>query len=576
MGSVAELLAAELVRRGVTRVFGLCGGHIQPVWDALARLGVEVVDVRHECSAVYMAQAQADLGGGAGVVLVTAGPGLTNTVTALANAHLARSPVVLVAGRAPRPQTGMGALQDIPQAALVAPVCRRVETVLDRRHLLARVDAVWSAALGEDGPQGPACLELPTDLLEEPATGLEAGLERPRMTARATLHPDPRSVEAAVRLLGEGRRTLVITGRGARDDPRAVEAFLEATGAGHIDTAESRGVVPWDHPAQLTAVRSTAMAEAELVVTLGRRLDFQLGYGSDAVFEAAPAWLRVGRSADELAGNRRGEVTVQADCGPALWAMLEAGLAGGPADSGWRDRLHHASEERIATARARAPGLRTGEGGIHPLTLLAAVEELVDGDTVVVADGGDILSFARSTLRAESWLDPGALGCLGVGVPFAVSAALTLPGRRVIAVVGDGAAGFSVMELDTAVRRGARVLVVVANNAGWNIERRDQIDRFDGNLVGVELPGCRYDLIARALGARGERVEDAADLPAALRRGLENAPAVVDVRVSREPVSPDSRSGMAGVPTLQALGQWDLAERRREHTPPQGGAIPPG
>ncbi|HEX6493623.1 MAG TPA: thiamine pyrophosphate-dependent enzyme, partial [Candidatus Dormibacteraeota bacterium] len=157
------------------------------------------------------------------------------------------------------------------------------------------------------------------------------------------------------------------------------------------------------------------------------------------------------------------------------------------------------------------------------------------------------------------------------GVPFAVSAALTLPGRRVVAITGDGAIGFSAMELDTAVRRGARVLLVVANNAGWNIERHDQIERFGGNLVGVELPGCRYDLLAQALGAHGERVEDAGALPAALRRGLENAPAVVDVWVSREPVSPDSRSGMAAVPTFQALGPWDEAERTL-----QGRPIPSG
>jgi acetolactate synthase-1/2/3 large subunit len=569
--SVAGLLAAELRRRGVRRVFGLCGGHIQPVWDALARLGVEVVDVRHECSAVYMAQAQADLGGGVGIALVTAGPGLTNTLTALANAHLARSPVVVVTGRPPRPQTGMGALQDIPQAALLAPLCRRVETVWDRRHLLARVDAVWSAALGEQGPEGPACIEIPTDVLEEPAEGLEEEHRRPAVSCRPALLPDPGSVAAAVELLRGAGRILVVTGRGARDDPGAVRALLEATGAGHLDTSESRGVVPWDHPAQFTAVRSRAMGEAELVVTVGRRLDFQLGYGSAAVFAAEPRWLRIGRTTDELADNRRGDVTVQADPGAALRAMLEAGLGREPAATGWRDALHRDSEERIAGARRRAPGLTTADGGIHPLRLLAAVDELVDAGTVVVADGGDILSFARSTLRAESWLDPGALGCLGVGVPFAVSAALTLPGRRVIAVVGDGALGFSAMELDTAVRHRARMLVVVANNAGWNIERRDQIERFGGNLVGVELPGCRYDLLARALGAHGERVEDAAALPAALRRGLENAPAVVDVQVSREPVSPDSRSGIAAVPALQALGPWDAAERAL-----QGRAIPSG
>ncbi|HEX6493758.1 MAG TPA: thiamine pyrophosphate-binding protein, partial [Candidatus Dormibacteraeota bacterium] len=466
-GTVAELLAADLHGRGVRRVFGLCGGHVQPVWDALDRLGVEVVDVRHECAAVYMAQAQADLGGGMGVVLATAGPGLTNTVTGLANAHLARSPLVLVTGCPPRPQTGMGALQDIPQAALVAPLCRRVETVLDRRHLLARLDAVWSAALGEDGPQGPACLEVPTDVLEEPAAGLDAPPRRLDAMCAPALLPDPRSIGAALDLLRGGGRVLVVTGRGARDDPGAVRDLLDATGAAHIDTAESRGVVPWDHPSQLTAVRSRAMSEAELVITVGRRLDFQLGYGSPAVFAGRPRWLRVGRTTQEVAGNVRGDVTVQADPGAALRAMLEAGAGERSPDTAWRDALHRESEERIAAARARSAELTPGDGGIHPLRLLAAVDELVDDGTVVVADGGDILSFARSTLRRGGWLDPGALGCLGVGVPFAVSAALTLPERRVIGVIGDGALGFTAMELDTAVRRGARVLVVVANNAGW-------------------------------------------------------------------------------------------------------------
>ncbi|TMD03111.1 MAG: thiamine pyrophosphate-binding protein [Chloroflexi bacterium] len=404
VSTVAELLAADLRSRGVTRVFGLCGGHVQPVWDALDRLGVEVVDVRHECAAVYMAQAQADLGGGVGVVLATAGPGLTNTVTGLASAHLARSPVVLVAGCPPRPQSGMGALQDLPQAALIAPLCRRVETVLDRRHLLARLDAVWSAALGEEGPQGPACIEVPTDLLEEPADGLDAPRARPDAARAPALLPDPGSVRAAVDLLRGGGRVLVVTGRGARDDPGAVRDLLDATGAGHLDTAESRGVVPWDHPSQLTAVRSRAMAEAELVVTVGRRLDFQLGYGSTAVFAAEPRWLRVGRTTEEIAGNRRGDVTVQADAGAALRAMLEAGLGERAPDTAWRDALHRDSEERIAMARSRTPELVTGDGGI-PLD--AALGRLA-------RPGGARLPRRRRALRRVRGAHPaGAAGDRG-------------------------------------------------------------------------------------------------------------------------------------------------------------------
>src|SRR5262249_41907581 len=183
-----------------------------------------------------------------------------------------------------------------------------------------------------------------------------------------------------------------------------------------------------------------------------------------------------------------------------------------------------------------------------------------DDDTVTVADGGDILSFARIALRASTYLDSGPLGCLGVGVPFAIAASLARPENRVIALVGDGSFGFTALEIDTAVRHEARALFVVANNEGWNIERKDQEQRFGGRLVGVELPGCRYDLLAEALGARGRRVEREEDLAEAIRWGLDNVPAVLDVLVTAEAESPDFRNGLAQVPARQALLTWHEAE----------------
>jgi acetolactate synthase-1/2/3 large subunit len=187
---------------------------------------------------------------------------------------------------------------------------------------------------------------------------------------------------------------------------------------------------------------------------------------------------------------------------------------------------------------------------------------LTDG-SVAVADGGDILSFARVGLKPVDYLDCGALGCLGVGVPFAIAAALHRPDQPVIAVIGDGSFGFTALEVDTAVRHGARAVFVVANNEAWNIERHDQVDRFDNNLVGVDLPGCRYDLLARSLGAHGERVEDPGELADALKRALDKAPAVVDVVVSRQAKSPDYLGGLAAVPPRQAVGSWSAAELER-------------
>lgn len=199
-------------------------------------------------------------------------------------------------------------------------------------------------------------------------------------------------------------------------------------------------------------------------------------------------------------------------------------------------------------------------GRMSPNFVVGAVNNLLTEQSVAIADGGDILSFARVGLKPVDYLDCGALGCLGVGVPFATAAALLRPEEPVVAVIGDGSFGFTAVEVDTAVRHGAKAVFVVVNNEAWNIERHDQVERFDNNLVGVDLPGCRYDLLAQGLGAHGERVENAEDLADALKRALDNAPAVVDVVVSREAKSADFLGGLAAVPPRQAVGPWNAAE----------------
>lgn len=562
--TVAGAVADFLVGRGVVRVYGLCGGHVLPIWDEAARLGIQVVDVRNECAAVYMAHAEAELTGRVGVALVTAGPGLTNAVTGIANAAMSRVPVLILSGRVPRPQTGMGGLQDIPQAGVVAPLCRRVEVVWERHHVLPRLDAVLDAALGCDGPPGPAYIDFPTDLLRETLAGSELDGSWFQARPRHRLRPDPASVAAAAELLREARRPLVIAGRGARRCGPDLVRFLDETGAVYLDTAESRGVVPPDHPSTVPAMRGRAMREADVVVTLERRLDFQVAYGSRAVFAPDARFVRVGRTREETAENRRGDAEVKADVDLALVSMLAAGCTPSNFDAGWRDGLVAANAERarqlVTTMRGAAPGV---DGRMHPYTLIAALNDVIGADAVVVADGGDILSFARVALKTPAYLDCGPLGCLGVGVPFATSAALSFPGRPVFALIGDGAFGFTAIEVDTAVRNGARAVLVVANNEGWNIERHDQLQNYGGNLVGVELPGCRYDLLAQSLGAYGERVATADELPGALVRAIERAPSVLDVLVTRDAVSADFAGGLAGVPDRQALRAWDEAERER-------------
>ncbi|MGH7748161.1 MAG: thiamine pyrophosphate-dependent enzyme, partial [Candidatus Dormibacteria bacterium] len=340
-----------------------------------------------------------------------------------------------------------------------------------------------------------------------------------------------------------------------------LEALLEVSGALYLDTSESRGVIPAGHPAYVPALRSRVMREADVVVTVGRRLDFQLAYGSPAVFSPAAAFVRIGRTAHETSEGRRGDAEVRAEPSLALERLVELGPAPADLDTAWRESViseNAAGLSRLAgTMAAAGPG---HDGRMHPYTLIAAMNRHIDDETVVVADGGDILSFARVGLRAPTYLDCGALGCLGVGVPFATAAALCLPDRKVIALIGDGSFGFTGLDLNSAARHGARAVFVIANNEAWNIERHDQLERYEGNVVGVDLPGCRYDLVARGLGLHAERVSEPGELDAALFRAHANAPAVIDVAVTRDAISPDTVAGLATVPLWQALRRWDQAE----------------
>lgn len=563
--TVAQLIAERLKSQGVRRVFGLCGGHVQPIWDAVARNGIDVVDVRHEAAAVYMAHATAELTGELGVAMVTAGPGLTNAVAAISNAFVGRSPVLVISGRAPRPQTGMAAMQDIDQAGVVRPITRLVEQVSERHHVIPRLDKVIAAALGgATGATGPAYIDFPTDLLDEVVHDADVPALAMEPRKAAVIAPDPVTVAQAAELLRSSSRVVVIGGRSVRGAAAEVRAFLAATGALYLDSGESRGVIRDDVPGFVPAVRGRAISEADLVVTLGRRLDFQLGYGSPAVFSPDARFLRIGTCFEELGENRRGDVELHASTGAALTALTESGAVPATLDATWLAEMRAANTKRGAALATKLASPEPDEDGLMtPNFVVGAVNDLLTDGSVAIADGGDILSFARVGLKPVDYLDCGALGCLGVGVPFAVAAALQRPDEPVIAVIGDGSFGFTALEVDTAVRHGAKAVFVVVNNEGWNIERHDQVDRFEHNLVGVDLPGCRYDLLGRSLGAHGERVEEAGELADALKRALDNAPAVVDVRVTQRAKSADYLGGLAAVPPRQAVGPWNDAELKR-------------
>jgi acetolactate synthase-1/2/3 large subunit len=248
----------------------------------------------------------------------------------------------------------------------------------------------------------------------------------------------------------------------------------------------------------------------------------------------------------------------------ALDAMVEAAGNRQPAtDKAWADGLRRRHRERIKSAGAKERPLTGADGKVHPAAIFDAIKMVAADNYIGIADGGDLLSFARTGLQSQIYMDAGAFGCLGVGVPFAVAAALAMPGRQVISVNGDGAFGINAMEIDTAVRHGAKAVFIVSNNAAWNIERLDQEMNYGGRVVGTTLRHSDYAAMARALGAHGERVERPEDLTGAIARALQNAPALVDVVTSQSVVSSDAQKGLGFVPDFQALTAWDDAERKR-------------
>ena len=505
----AALIARFLKARGVDRVFALCGGHVMPIWMRLDAEGIRIVDVRDERAAVYMAHAYGELSGRIGVALVTAGPGVTNAMTGIANAHAARAPLLILSGTPPRAQENRGALQDMLHTEFVRPLTRYARTVREPELVLQELDEALARAAGVGGEPGPVYLDFPVDTQRaEPSRAMNEVMSPEWFAPRALieLHPDPAAVVRAVELLWAAKRPLVITGRGARGAAGPLLQLLDRLGALYLDTGESRGLVPEDHPSVVAAMRGSVMGEADVIVTIGRRLDFQLAYGSPAVFGDAK-FVRIADAPSELRDNRRAAVELFATPSAALSAIVAAAPdRASAADRGWTQAVrgkHLARADKLLTSMAAAaPG---SDGLMHPNRLLAALRAAIPADAIVVADGGDFLSFARVGLPASTTLDPGPLGCIGIGTPFGIAAALACPGRTVVVATGDGAFGFNAMEIDTAARHQVPVLIVVANNGSWAIEVRDQQENH-GKVVGTRLQFADHAAMARAFGLHGERV----------------------------------------------------------------------
>src|SRR6266511_466412 len=485
-------LALEALRAfGVTELFTLSGGHVFPLYDAAQQAGVRIVDVRHEQSAVFAAEAVAKLQRRPGLAVLTAGPGVTNGISGLTSAHFNAAPVVVIGGRAPAFRWGAGSLQELDHLPLVTPVTKRAVTVFE-------TDEIFGAGTGEVG---------------EP----ESPVER----------PDPDEVVRAATLIAAARRPVIVCGSDVYGGD-AIAALREAAEALRVPVFTNgmrRGALPPEHPLAFAKARRVALSGADLVVVIGTPLDFRLGFGD---FGDAQVVHIV-----DAPAQRATHVTPAAAPAGDLRAILGglADFAGDREDHAeWIDTLRAAEDK----AKARdAEAMAADTDPIKPARVYGELRRVLARDAVTIGDGGDFVSYAGRYLEPSqpgAWLDPGPYGCLGTGMGYAMGARISYPDRQVCVLMGDGAAGFSLMDVESLVRQRLPVVIVVGNNGIWGLEKHPMNAMYGYDVAADLQPGLRYDEVVRALGGAGETVIRAGDLGGALDRAFDaGVPYLVNV-----------------------------------------------
>ncbi len=556
--SCAAWIAKFLINRKVEFVFGLQGGHIQPIWDHCYKLGIKIIDVRDEKAAVHMAQAYSYFTGKVGIAMVTAGPGVTNTVTGIANAFLSNIPVLLIGGCAPLQQSNMGPLQDIPHVDILKPVTNYSRTARVPDQIIRELDLAFSYALGNMGSPGPCYFEVPTDILRESVDD-KLVLEDWMIEKKPyNLIPSSIDIDKAINTIRNSKKPLIITGRGALKSGQQILKFINKYNIPYLETQDSRGLIPQSNPNNIFAARSKAMSEADLVILLGRKLDYQLAFGSPAVFKEAK-FIRISDSSLELTDNRRGFPEILSDPGVAI-ELIHNELNKSNFDEDWINNIKNFHLEKIKKVLDKKVNKTGDDNKINPNYIFEKLKNIIDDDFIGIADGGDILSFARVGLHSKYYMDSGTFGCLGVGIPYAIAASKVFKEKKIICVTGDGSFGFNAMEIDTAVKNNSNICIIISNNGGWNIEKHDQRLNYGNRVYATSLAHSDYAALAKSLGAYGVRVEDPEKLEQALSEALNNTPSVVDVITSSTILSSDAIKGLGFVPRYQALDVWDDME----------------
>ena len=528
----ADLVVRALQAHGVKRIFSLSGNHIMPVYDALLDTDIALVHVRQEAAAVHMADAHARLTGEVGVALVTGGQGLSNGAAALFTALGAESPVLLLSGQAGIGELGRGAFQEMDQAAVARPMAKASWMVESAEALGA--DIARAIRIAREGRPGPVHLALPVDLLEQRLTASEppATIEQPAGT------PDAQAIAGRLAaLLESADRPLILCGP-ALCTPRgrgAMARLEAATGVPVIGMESPRGV---NDPG--LGAFAELLAEADLVVLLGKALDFTLKFGAPPAVAASCRFAVVDADPDLLAraAKAKGSLLVEraeGEAGSVLAALAASPPAPAAARASWLAR----AQEALAFLPAAWASARAASGRIHPVELCGAVRDFLAGhpDGTLVCDGGEIGQWPQAIVKTQNRIINGVSGTIGASIPFAIAARLARPEAPVVAVMGDGTFGFHMAEFDTALRVGAPFIAVIGNDARWNAEHQIQLRTYGAERTRYcDLLPTRYDEVVRALGGYGALVTDAADLPAALAEAhASGLPAAINVMIEGVP-----------------------------------------
>jgi acetolactate synthase I/II/III large subunit len=518
-GHAGAHAVAVAQRYGVTTMFTLSGGHVFPLYDGAVKAEppLRLVDVRHEQTAVFAAEATARLTRTPGLAVVTAGPGVTNSVSAVTGAWFNGAPLVVLGGRAPDYLWGKGALQELDHVPLLAPVTKRAWTEHTVAGVAGSVDEAFRLALTPH--RGPAFCDFPLEAIYGAET-VDLPPDAGRIPAAAP--PDSDDVAVVATLLRAARRPVLVLGSdvwlGGADT--AARECAEALSLPVITNGQARGVLPRGHPLLVTRARSVALAEADLVIVVGVPLAFRLKYGSFGPKDAPAKAVHVADSPAgiaahcPLAASAAGDLTAFFTAVTDAWGTQLAG------DPDWLARLQ---ETARASAEADAPLLASEADPIHPMRVYGELLKVLADDAVVIGDGGDFVSFAGRLVEPAQpgrWLDPGPYGCLGTGLGYAIAARLAHPSAQVALMLGDGAAGLSLMDVDTLVRHNLPVVMIVGNNSAWGLEKEPMRAVYGYDVAADLRPGTRYDEVARALGGAGEQVTAPGEIAPALRRAF--------------------------------------------------------